>query len=134
MSEETRRVARAFLDDVERTGGMHDAARNHAADDVVWSLPVSTRKEPLRGIEEVAAWYGEREVPGVLFDTPPKVSAQRLLVDGDMAVAEVRTQGPTAKGKVYDNVYAFMMRIENGRIAEFRNFYDTLHVVEVLKT
>ena len=45
-------------------------------------------------------------------------------------VAQFRAQGETLAGKTYDNRYALLMTIEDGKITEMREFFDTQHVVD----
>ena len=129
MHVDTRSVARAFLEDVV-SGGLGAAARNHAAEDVVWWLPASTRAEPFRTLEEVLAWFDARSLH--MFDEIPRMVIEGMVVEGDLAVAQMRTTGVTKGGGHYDNHYTFWIRVGQGKITEMREFYDTLHVRQVI--
>ena len=130
MSADTRQVARAFLEDT-RTGGLGLAARNHAAADVTWWLPASTRSEAFRGLDQVLAWFDARSLH--MFDEIPEMAVERLVVEGDVAVAQMWTGGTTKTGRRYDNRYIFVMTVGgDGKIREMREFYDTQHVADVI--
>jgi ketosteroid isomerase-like protein len=119
----------AFLEDTRR-GGLGLAARNHAADDVVWSLPGTTREDPFRTKDEVLAWFDARGLR--MFNAIPSTVVERVVVEGNVAAAQIRTQGVTKRGRQYDNRYMFVMTIEGGQVTEMREFFDTKHVQEVI--
>jgi len=72
---------------------------------------------------------------GRLYD--PAVGIQpeilSLTAEEDRVVAEVRIRGRSAHtGEAYDNLYAFLFWIRDGRIREIHEHLDTLYVVEKL--
>jgi hypothetical protein len=69
----------AFLEDTRR-GGLGLAARNHAADEVIWTLPGSTRENPFQTKEELLAWFDARDLR--MFDAIPSMVIDRVVVEG----------------------------------------------------
>lgn len=131
MADDTRKVVLAFLDEVARTG-LGGGARRFAAQDVIWWLPGSVRAEPFKGLEEVTAWFDVRGDTGKLFEEPPAISTERVIVDGDLAAAQFHARGSTRSGRTYDNRYMIVMTVTEGKITEMRECYDTQHVTETL--
>jgi uncharacterized protein len=128
IGSETRKVAQAFLDEVVAHGELYDAAKIFAAEDVTWSFPKSLKDTPMRNKHDVEEWFGTREAG--LFHETPKITVEALVVDGKSAAAQIHAFGQAASGKTYDCRYVFMMTIEDGKIAEMREFFDTKHVVD----
>lgn len=56
----------------------------------------------------------------------------QLIAEGDTVVALVRGQAKTAEGAPYANRYAFVFRVQDGKIAEVTEFLDTALVETAL--
>jgi ketosteroid isomerase-like protein len=130
---DTKEVVMAFLADVTATGGLYLGVKNHAAANVAWSFPKSTNENTLHDRSDVESWFEIRgkETGGKAdsrFQEPPRITVERVVVEGTSAAAQFRAQGSTLSGKTYDNRYAFLMTVEDGRITEMREFFDTQHV------
>jgi ketosteroid isomerase-like protein len=52
-------------------------------------------------------------------------SAERVVADGDIVVAQVRGRVTTVAGERYDNSYCFIFRIAGGKIREMTEYLDT---------
>ena len=52
-------------------------------------------------------------------------SAERIMAEGDLVVAEVRGRVTTVAGKPYNNCYCFIFRIADGKIVEMTEYLDT---------
>jgi ketosteroid isomerase-like protein len=50
---------------------------------------------------------------------------RHILADGDHAVIEHRLSATLPNGRPYVNDYCFVFRVENGRVAEIREYMDT---------
>jgi ketosteroid isomerase-like protein len=48
-----------------------------------------------------------------------------IVGEGDVVVTESRGQKTTTSGKLYSNEYAFIYRVRDGKIAEWRCYLDT---------
>lgn len=125
----------AFLADLTSTSGLYLAVKNHAAPNVAWSFPRTTNENTLHQRSDVETWFETRGKeaggnPDSRFREPPTITVERVVVDGSSAAAQFRAQGETLAGKTYDNRYALLMTIEDGKITEMREFFDTQHVVD----
>jgi hypothetical protein len=94
------------------------------ADDVCWTIMGTTAwsgtydgKEAVltRLLAPLRAQFADRYV----------ASAKRIVVDGDIIVAEVRGRVATRAGKRYDNCYCFIFRVAGGKIREMTEYLDT---------
>ncbi len=135
IHENTRKVAMAFLADLTSTGGLYLPVKNHAAPNVAWSFPKTTNEKTLHDRSDVESWFEIRGKetggkPDSRFRQPPTITVELVVVEGTSAAAQFRAQGETLSGKTYDNRYALLMTIEDGKITEMREFFDTQHVVD----
>jgi ketosteroid isomerase-like protein len=96
-------------------------------DDVTWWVPEASS---LGGLHEgKAAVLGLIQRGALLYDTsvPMQVVVDRLVAEGDRVCAEVSITARTAGGDDYRNQYHFAFGIRDGRIAEVREYVDTLY-------
>jgi ketosteroid isomerase-like protein len=131
----TKDVVMAFLGDLVSTGGLYLPVKNHAAPNVAWSFPKTTNENTLHDRSDVESWFEIRGKetggkPDSRFREPPTITVERVVVEGTTAAAQFHAQGETLSGKRYDNRYALLMTIEDGKITEMREFFDTQHVVD----
>jgi ketosteroid isomerase-like protein len=59
------------------------------------------------------------------------LQAVNLWADGDWVIAETVGTGPMRNGNTYRNVYAFVLRVEDGVIRELREYMDTAYAAKV---
>jgi uncharacterized protein len=102
------------------------------ADDFVWRIIGST------------AWSGEyvgkADVRERLlkplyaqFVAPSRITASRILADGDHVVVQCEGDATTVSGAAYANTYCFVIRIEDGQLRELTEYMDTALVDRVLQ-
>lgn len=77
-------------------------------------------------IEELFARLQERMV-GRIRTVP-----DRVLADGDVVVVEAHGANTTVDGDAYENRYCFVIRVEDGELAELTEYMDTALVERVL--
>jgi hypothetical protein len=61
-----------------------------------------------------------------------KMSAQRVLADGDHVVVEARGSNVTKAGVPYNNSYCFVCRFAGGKLVELTEYMDTELVTAAL--
>jgi len=62
-----------------------------------------------------------------------RVSATRMVAEGDLVVVEARGNNNMSKaGKPYNNSYCFIFRVASGKLQEVTEYMDTQLVVEAL--
>ena len=67
-----------------------------------------------------------------IFSEGPTYTIDSLTAEEDRVAAEVRMRGTLVNGEPYHNVYMFMLRIRDGRIASVAEHFDPVPVREKL--
>jgi hypothetical protein len=62
------------------------------------------------------------------IDGPLTLALRELIAEGDRVVALSRGSAKTVLGKAYENEYAFIFRVRDGKIVEVNEFLDTVLV------
>ena len=97
------------------------------SDDVVYDLkgttPVSGRYRGLKSIVEDFFTPWRKQIDGDIV-----ITVEELIGDGDRVVALGRGQAKTIYGTPYDNDYAFVFRLRDGKITEVIEYLDTAMV------
>ena len=57
--------------------------------------------------------------------SPYKAIATRIMADGDYVVVEARGDNTTPDGKIYNNRYCWVCRIEDGKLRAVNEYMDT---------
>jgi len=101
------------------------------AEDVRWTIIGATPWSGLYSgkravIEELLAPLGAQ------LAGPIKVTAQRVVADGDTVVVEGRIHNDTVSGRAYPNRYCWVFVLHEGRIVEVTEYPDTQLLAEVL--
>lgn len=81
-----------------------------------WSKTFNGKSEVVNGL-----WAAVRTT----LKPPYKAVARRIIADGDMVVVEAAGQNETPDGKIYNNRYCWVLRIEAGKIRELSEYMDT---------
>lgn len=101
------------------------------ADDVCWEVIGTTSwSRSYAGKEAVL-----RQLRGPLaanFAGGNIVTAERILVDGDVAAVEGRNHSVTHAGERYANRYCWVMRFSDGLVSEIVEYCDTALIERVL--
>lgn len=94
------------------------------ADDIVYDLkgttPVSGRYQGLKSIVDDFFTPWRKQIDGSLV-----VTVTELIGEGERVVALGRGKALTTHGLPYDNDYAFVFRVRDGKIVEVIEFLDT---------
>jgi len=129
-TDESRAVLQRYLQAL--TGGDLVTIAASFTDDATWSvhgtLPLSGTRH---GREEIIAFLAGA---ASLYEPGSQTFCfGDITAEGDRAVLEWRVRGvATATGRAYDNAYCAVFVIHDGRIAEVREYLDSLHVAQTL--
>ena len=97
------------------------------SDDVVYDLkgttPVSGRYRGLKSIVEDFFTPWRKQIDGDIV-----ITVDELIGDGERVVALGRGKAKTIHGTPYDNDYAFVFRLRDGKITEVIEYLDTAMV------
>lgn len=127
--EDNKRVAREFCDHFRKSNaeGLIDAM----TDDATWWVNGKPHLFPSSGTktkEEAAKMF--RNMLSAYTDGLD-MRIVSIIGEGDIVAAETRSHAITKTGKVYENEYAFLFTIRDGKVAKVREYTDLLHVMEV---
>jgi uncharacterized protein len=131
QTEQTRSVVRQYLDALAR--GDLASLRASFSPDATWSLG--------GGLPVSGTWTGpEGIIDGFLAAMVSRLDAKRplsqevtgLVVEGDTAVAEWTSRATTTSGRAYENDYAVVFVVRDGKVAAVREYFDTAYAGRVL--
>jgi len=71
-------------------------------------------------------------VRGLFEDGDPKVTVKRMISKGSLVAVESAASGRLKNGKVYDNVYAWMIEIRDDKIFSIHEYMDSYYVSTVM--
>ncbi len=67
-----------------------------------------------------------------VFAGPMTVRIGEVTAERDRVWIEAESEAPLASGGTYSNMYAFALTVRDGKVAEMKEFSDTLHVFEAM--
>jgi len=102
---------------------MRDDVRWTVAGSAPWARTYDGRKAV---VEELFATLSAR-MAGRIRTIP-----ERIVADGDVVVVEARGTNTTVDGEPYENRYCFVIRVEDGKLAEITEYMDTALVERVV--
>jgi uncharacterized protein len=114
------------------TAGDIDAIADSFTEDATWTmhgrLPLAGTRNGRTAIIDFLVGAGTLYQPGTQTFTFGDITSEN-----DRAVLEWNVRGTAAAtGKPYDNDYCGIFIVRAGRIAEVREYLDTLHAADVL--
>lgn len=132
-AEDNRKAVRNFYAGVARKNAGEDIdLAQYFTPTAEWKLP---RTSPLHG-----KLKGPEAISGLFagaVDDYYQAGSMRYeyhaeLADGNFVMMQFTLSAITANGKDYENDYAILFRLENGLIAEVKEFFDTSLLFSVL--
>ncbi len=125
--EENKAFVKKFLDALSR-GDWDFVEDAYAEDVVIWtpgSMPFSGTHTKA-GVADVKGW-----LTGV-FPDGLRFTIKAMTAEGERVAVEAESYGKHVNGKIYNNLYHFLMVIRNGKLSELKEYMDTMHANEVL--
>jgi len=108
-----------------------DNIRPFLTEDSVWQPMV--RDIPgageYRGNQIIDDFLGP--VRGMFAPGDPKVHVAAIFSDGDMVAVESTSTGHVADGREYNNSYAWVFRMKDGKIARLHEYMDSHYVARL---
>jgi uncharacterized protein (TIGR02246 family) len=125
-----RLVLQSYLDAL--VAGDLDRIADSFTEDATWtlhgSLPLAGVRRGRQAILDFLTSAGSLYTPGTRSFTFGEITAE-----DDRAVLEWQVKGiAAATGKRYDNEYCGVFVVRDGRIAEVREYLDSLHAADTL--
>jgi ketosteroid isomerase-like protein len=119
---ENKQVVLDFYDAGAR--GDMDSCFALLADDITWTNIGSTRFSGTYSGKQALV----EQLLGPLFGqlkSGISSSIENVIAEGDFVVAQTTGTAETHDGKPYNNSYCQVIRVQNGRIAEVKEYFDT---------
>ena len=125
---ENKEIIRTMF--AELSKGNAEAFLGTLADDVRFTLIGSTQFSGVFNgkqefIEKVLAPLGAQLEGGLVMHV------DNLIAEGDLVVMQGRGESTTKSGQAYNNTYAQVFRLENGKVQEVTEYLDTELVTSV---
>lgn len=132
-AQDNRNAVRAFYANVARHNAGEDInLTRHFTADAEWKLP---RTSPLHGkLKGPAAIAGlfDGAVDDYYQPGSMRYDYHAELAEDDFVMMQFTLKAITANGQDYENDYALLFRLQDGLIAEVKEFFDTSLLFSVL--
>lgn len=129
MNETNKQVV---IDYFARMAAGDPGATELLADDVVWWVPQSSSLAGEHAGKPAVLAMMASGVDAYSRDVPMTIDVQRLVAEGEWVCAQVELRAAARDGTPYRNDYHFAMRVRDGKLAEVREYVDTLYVQRTL--
>jgi ketosteroid isomerase-like protein len=96
--------------------------------------PDATFWDPRRGEIPAAAYVAAAQAFNRNFAEPLEMVLVGSTTEDDRVVLELECEVPLVNGRVYRNHYLILFRFEGDRIASVREYIDTLHVDDIVRS
>jgi ketosteroid isomerase-like protein len=63
---------------------------------------------------------------------PIRITPKSLVAEADHVAVEAESYTQTRTGRTYNNLYHFVFRVRDGKVASVREYLDTMHANAVL--
>jgi len=131
LEDRNEQLVRTFFETLS-TGDLK-RVRPMLHEDATWTvmasgIPGAGQKRGHKGIiDEFLA-----PVRGIFEDGDPKVSIVNLVSKGRLVAAETRGVGRLKNGTPYNNVYSWMIEVDDGKICALREYMDSYYVSTIM--
>lgn len=128
--EANKKLVLSFFENF--SAGKAEAFLAQMADNATWEAMGKPDRFPLAG-KMTKAQFTEL-IGGIAAKLPKgmKLTPKALTAEGDRVAVEAESYAEVVGGKVYNNVYHFLIEVRDGKIQAVREYMDTIHAKEVL--
>jgi uncharacterized protein len=129
-AEDNKKIVVSFFENFS-TGKMEQAL-GMMADNATWSVMGKPDKFALAGTKTKAQFSELVKGIGAAMPKGLRVTPKGITAECDRVAVEAESYGETANGKVYNNMYHFLVEVRGGKIQAVREYLDTIHAQDVL--
>jgi ketosteroid isomerase-like protein len=129
-AEENKKIVLSFFENF--SSGKMEPALAMMADNATWSVMGKPDKFALAGTKTKAQFTELVKGLGAAMPKGLRVTPKGVTAEGDRVALEAESYGETANGKVYNNMYHFLIEVRGGKIQAVREYLDTIHAQDVL--
>ena len=105
-----------------------DAIMDSMTDDVTWW--VAGTIPGLSGTYDKTAFRGLLTGIGESCNGPIRLTPQVFTVEGDRVAVETESYAELKNGRVYNNQYHFVFVVRDGKVAQVKEYLDTMHTYD----
>ncbi len=129
-AEDNKKIVLGFFENL--SSGKADAMLAMMADNATWTVMGKPDKFALGGTKTKAQFAELLKGIGSAMPKGLRVTPKALTAEGDRVSMEAESYGEHANGKIYNNLYHFLVECENGKVTAVREYLDTMHANDVL--
>ncbi len=129
-AEDNKKIVLSFFENF--SSGKMEQALAMMADNATWSVMGKPDKFALAGTKTKAQFTELVKGIGAAMPKGLRVTPKGVTAEGDRVALEAESYGETANGKVYNNMYHFLIEVRGGKIQAVREYLDTIHAQDVL--
>ena len=129
-AEENKRLVLGFFEDM--SAGNAEAFLGAMADNATWWVAGDPKNFPLAGTKTKAEFTKLFGGIGEVMPKGLKITPKGVTAEGNRVAVEAESYGEHANGKIYNNLYHFMVECDNGKVTAVREYLDTMHANDVL--
>lgn len=129
-AEENKKIVLGFFENL--SSGKADAMLAMMADNATWTVMGKPDKFALGGTKTKAQFAELLKGIGSAMPKGLRVTPKALTAEGDRVAMEAESYGEHANGKIYNNMYHFLIEVRGGKIEAVREYLDTIHAQDVL--
>jgi uncharacterized protein len=128
-AQENKRLIQAAFEDLSKGDGSRFI--DMMAEDIKWKVTGSTKWS--KTYESKHGVLSELLMPLFeQFSGAYRNTADRIIAEDEIVVIECHGEATTKSGKQYNNRYCFICRLDDGRIVEVTEYFDTELATSVL--
>ncbi len=129
-AEANKKLVLGFFENF--SSGKFDEALAMMADNATWWVAGKPDKFPLAGTKSKTQFAELVKGIGAAMPKGLRITPKGVTAEGDRVALEAESYGELANGKVYNNLYHFLIEVRDGKIQAVREYLDTMHANEVL--
>ena len=129
-AEENKKLVLGFFEDM--SAGNVESFLGAMADNATWWVAGNPKDFPLAGTKTKAEFTQLLGGIGQAMPKGLKITPKGVTAEGNRVAVEAESYGEHANGKIYNNLYHFLVECENGKITAVREYLDTIHAKDVL--
>lgn len=129
-TEANKKLVLSFFENF--SAGKADAFLAQIADTATWWVAGKPESFPLAGTKTKAQFAELIQGMGAMLPKGVRFTPKTLTAEGDRVAVEAESYGETVNGKIYNNLYHFLIEVRDGKIQAVKEYMDSLHAKEVL--
>lgn len=129
-AEENKKLVLGFFENF--SAGRTAEALGQLSDTATWTVMGRPEGFALAGTKTKAEFTQLLQGIGAAMPKGLRLTPKALTAEGDRVAVEAESYGEHANGKVYNNLYHFLLEVREGKIQAVREYLDTIHAKDVL--